>query len=69
MEWIRGPVTIRDNVGILSGGQTGVANTKWLMWTEVRDHRYAGRLMARDYVSIREEPWPLTSSAGQRGLI
>ena len=111
----RGTVTIRDNVGILSGGQTGVvepdttggldltiteqfarsmslrealhrdnllcydmngaplppangfpvrliapgwygvANVKWLTRIEVVDQRYAGRFMARDYVTIREE--------------
>src|SRR5262245_34265504 len=111
----RGTVTIRDNVGILSGGQTGViapdstggfdltiteqfarsmslrkalhrdnllcydmngaplspehgfpvrliapgwygvANVKWLTRIEVVDHRYAGRFMARDYVTVREE--------------
>jgi DMSO/TMAO reductase YedYZ molybdopterin-dependent catalytic subunit len=111
----RGTVTIRDNVGILSGGRTGavepdadggldltiteqfarsmsldealhpdnllcyemngaplppangfpvrliapgwygVANVKWLTRIEVVDHRYAGRFMARDYVTIREE--------------
>jgi DMSO/TMAO reductase YedYZ molybdopterin-dependent catalytic subunit len=110
-----GTVTIRDNVGILSGGQTGtvepdttggldltiteqfarsmsirealnrdnllcyemngeplppehgfpvrliapgwygVANVKWLIRIEVLDHRYAGRFMARDYVSVREQ--------------
>jgi DMSO/TMAO reductase YedYZ molybdopterin-dependent catalytic subunit len=111
----RGTVTIRDNAGVLSGGQTGavepdagggldltiteqfarsmslrealspdnllcyamngeplppangfpvrliapgwygVANVKWLTRIEVVDHRYAGRFMARDYVTIREE--------------
>ena len=33
----------------------GVANVKWLTRIEVLDHRYAGRFMARDYVSIREQ--------------
>jgi DMSO/TMAO reductase YedYZ molybdopterin-dependent catalytic subunit len=32
-----------------------VANVKWLTRIEVLDHRYAGRFMAREYVSIREE--------------
>jgi DMSO/TMAO reductase YedYZ molybdopterin-dependent catalytic subunit len=32
-----------------------VANVKWLTRIEVIDHRYAGRFMARDYVSIREQ--------------
>jgi DMSO/TMAO reductase YedYZ molybdopterin-dependent catalytic subunit len=109
-----GPVTIRDNSGVLSGGQTGttipdpdggldlkiteqfarsmslrdalhpenllcygmngeplprehgfplrliapgwygVANVKWLSRIEVVGQRYAGRFMARDYVTIRE---------------
>ncbi len=111
----RGTVTIRDNVGILRGGQTGVttpddqggldltitehfarsmsvhealnrdnllcyemngvplppehgfpvrliapgwygvANVKWLTHIEVVDQRFAGRFMARDYVTIREQ--------------
>ncbi len=110
----RGAVTVRDNSGILSGGQTGtvqpdggggvdltvteqfarsmsieealsrenllcyemnggplpvehgfplrliapgwygVANVKWLTRIEVTDRRYAGRFMARDYVTVRE---------------
>jgi DMSO/TMAO reductase YedYZ molybdopterin-dependent catalytic subunit len=33
----------------------GVANVKWLTRIEVRSQRYAGRFMARDYVTIREE--------------
>ena len=33
----------------------GVANVKWLTRIEVLDHRYAGRFMTRDYVSIREQ--------------
>ena len=33
----------------------GIANVKWLTRIEVLDHRYAGRFMARDYVSIREQ--------------
>ena len=36
-------------------GWYGVANVKWLTRIEVIDHRFAGRFMARDYVSIREE--------------
>jgi DMSO/TMAO reductase YedYZ molybdopterin-dependent catalytic subunit len=32
-----------------------VANVKWLNRIEVVDQRYAGRFMARDYVTIREE--------------
>ncbi len=31
-----------------------MANVKWLSRIEVIDHRYAGRFMARDYVTFRE---------------
>jgi DMSO/TMAO reductase YedYZ molybdopterin-dependent catalytic subunit len=111
----KGPVTVRDNSGIVSGGQTavavpdadggldltfteqfarsmslrdalspanllcyemngeplprehgypvrliapgwyGVANVKWLTRIEVVQQRFAGRFMARDYVTMREE--------------
>ena len=40
---------------LIAPGWYGVANVKWLTRIEVLDHRYAGRFMARDYVSIREE--------------
>jgi DMSO/TMAO reductase YedYZ molybdopterin-dependent catalytic subunit len=42
-------------VRLIAPGWYGVANVKWLTRIEVRDHRYAGRFMARDYVTIREE--------------
>jgi DMSO/TMAO reductase YedYZ molybdopterin-dependent catalytic subunit len=42
-------------VRLIAPGWYGVANVKWLTRIEVLDHRYAGRLMARDYVSMREE--------------
>ncbi len=32
----------------------GVANVKWLRRIEVRDTRFLGRFMGRDYVTIRE---------------
>jgi DMSO/TMAO reductase YedYZ molybdopterin-dependent catalytic subunit len=32
-----------------------VANVKWLTRIEVTDQRHAGRFMARDYVTIREQ--------------
>jgi DMSO/TMAO reductase YedYZ molybdopterin-dependent catalytic subunit len=35
--------------------RTRSTNVKWLTQIEVVDQRYAGRFMARDYVSIREE--------------
>src|SRR5436305_9183080 len=40
---------------LIAPGWYGVANVKWLTRIEVLDHRYAGRFMARDYVSIREQ--------------
>jgi DMSO/TMAO reductase YedYZ molybdopterin-dependent catalytic subunit len=40
---------------LIAPGWYGVANVKWLTRIEVTDHRFAGRFMARDYVSIREE--------------
>ena len=36
-------------------GWFGVANVKWLRRIEVRDTRFLGRFMGRDYVTIREE--------------
>ena len=36
-------------------GWYGVANVKWLTRIEVRDNRFLGRFMGRDYVTIREE--------------
>jgi DMSO/TMAO reductase YedYZ molybdopterin-dependent catalytic subunit len=40
---------------LIAPGWYGVANVKWLSRIEVTAGRYAGRFMARDYVSIREE--------------
>jgi DMSO/TMAO reductase YedYZ molybdopterin-dependent catalytic subunit len=40
---------------LIAPGWYGVANVKWLTRIEVMDHRYSGRFMARDYVSIREQ--------------
>ena len=42
-------------VRLIAPGWYGVANVKWLTRIEVRDTRYMGRFMARDYVTIREE--------------
>jgi DMSO/TMAO reductase YedYZ molybdopterin-dependent catalytic subunit len=42
-------------VRLIAPGWYGVANVKWLTNIEVTDHRYTGRFMARDYVTIREE--------------
>src|SRR3954447_19024032 len=40
---------------LIAPGWYGVANVKWLTPIEVIDPRYAGRFMARDYVTIREQ--------------
>ena len=45
-------------VRLIAPGWYGVANVKWLDRIEVRDQRFTGRFMARDYVSIREEVLP-----------
>ena len=45
-------------VRLIAPGWYGVANVKWLNRIEVRDQRFTGRFMARDYVSIREEVLP-----------
>jgi DMSO/TMAO reductase YedYZ molybdopterin-dependent catalytic subunit len=39
----------------IAPGWYGIANVKWLQRIEVRETRYMGRFMARDYVTIREE--------------
>lgn len=36
-------------------GRYGIANVKWLRQIEIRDRRYVGRFMGRDYVTIRGE--------------
>ena len=43
-------------VRLIAPGWYGVANVKWLTRIEVTDQRYAGRFMARDYVTIRKDP-------------
>lgn len=40
---------------LIAPGWYGIANVKWLTHIEVRDQRYQGHFMARDYVTIREE--------------
>ncbi len=42
-------------VRLIAPGWYGVANVKWLNRIEVLDHRFVGKFMARDYVTIREE--------------
>jgi len=41
---------------LIAPGWYGIANIKWLKRIEIRDTRFMGRFMARDYVTIREEP-------------
>ena len=38
-------------------GWYGIANVKWLTRIELRDQRYVGRYMGRDYVTVRGERW------------
>jgi len=49
------PVEHGFPVRLIAPGWYGVANVKWLNRIELRRGRYAGRFMARDYVTIREE--------------
>ena len=49
-------------IRLIAPGWYGVANVKWLDRIEVWSTRYAGRFMARDYVTVREEEGPSGSS-------
>jgi DMSO/TMAO reductase YedYZ molybdopterin-dependent catalytic subunit len=49
------PVEHGFPVRLIAPGWYGVANVKWLNRIELRRGRYAGRFMAREYVTIREE--------------
>ena len=40
---------------LIAPGWYDVANVKWLTRIEVTDQRFAGRFMAREYVTIREQ--------------
>jgi DMSO/TMAO reductase YedYZ molybdopterin-dependent catalytic subunit len=40
---------------LIAPGWFGIANVKWLSRVEVRDTRFVGRFMGRDYVTVREE--------------
>lgn len=59
-------------VRLIAPGWYGVANVKWLTRIELLDRRFAGRFMARDYVSIREEQrngqpaWTMTTVGRDR---
>ncbi|HEV2126169.1 MAG TPA: molybdopterin-dependent oxidoreductase [Chloroflexota bacterium] len=41
---------------LIAPGWYGVANVKWLTRIEVRESRLQNRFMARDYVTLRQEP-------------
>lgn len=43
-------------VRLIAPGWYGIANVKWLARIELIDTRWAGRFMAKDYVTLREEP-------------
>jgi DMSO/TMAO reductase YedYZ molybdopterin-dependent catalytic subunit len=51
------PLTVRHGfpVRLIAPGWYGVANVKWLTRIEITDQRFAGRFMARDYVTIRQQ--------------
>jgi DMSO/TMAO reductase YedYZ molybdopterin-dependent catalytic subunit len=49
------PVDHGFPVRLISPGWYGVANVKWLRRIELRDSRYEGKFMGRDYVTIRDE--------------
>ncbi len=63
------PLTAADGfpARIIAPGWYGSMNAKWLTRIEVRDSRYQGNFMARDFVTIREEQidgesvWTFTS--------
>ena len=49
------PVANGFPVRLIAPGWYGVANVKWLKRIEIRDTRFMGLFMARNYVTIREE--------------
>lgn len=51
------PLEVRNGfpVRLIVPGWYGVANVKWLKRIDVRDRRYMGRYMGRDYVTVRGE--------------
>ena len=57
---------------LIAPGWYGIANAKWLTRIEVRNSRYQGNFMARDYVTIRDEEhdgetvWTFTSVGRNR---
>ena len=42
-------------IRLIVPGWYGIANVKWLQRIELRDNRYMGRYMGRDYVTVRGE--------------
>ena len=58
------PVEHGFPVRLIAPGWYGVANVKWLKRIELIDHRFAGRFMARDYVTFREQPTPQATRRG-----
>ncbi len=57
---------------LIAPGWYGIANVKWLTRIEIRNARYQGNFMAREYVTIREEErdgetvWTFTSVTHDR---
>jgi len=51
------PLAVRNGapLRLIVPGWYGIANVKWLHRIEVRDRRYMGRYMGRDYVTVRGE--------------
>jgi DMSO/TMAO reductase YedYZ molybdopterin-dependent catalytic subunit len=49
------PVAHGAPLRLIAPGWFGVANVKWLRRIEVRDTRFLGRFLGRDYVTVREE--------------
>jgi len=51
------PLELRNGapLRLIVPGWYGIANVKWLQRIELRDRRYMGRYMARDYVTVRGE--------------
>ena len=49
------PVPHGAPLRLIAPGWFGIANVKWLRRIEVRNTRFMGRFMARDYVTVREE--------------
>jgi len=59
LAWDRNGEPLVDRNGgplrLIVPGWYGIANVKWLKRIELRDTRYMGRYMARDYVTVRGE--------------